>query len=429
MTRTAARRLPLLALLALVLWSCPLWQTTAHADGGSGSSGEIVVYTDLRAITKYGNVMLVRDEALVLPQDLEDAGIAYGDIVEVRFLDQTMDVPVVREYGEVEVGDALIRLKDEATELGLNMGDFASAYLADKSDGEDGAVAWTYKEGIDGPVAIDIVLVEKGGYAIGDGLSYTDERADYPELSDAEFANFRVVATTGMAADTLYRTSSPINPKHGRSAYADAALKEAGVRTVVNLADNSAVAQAYEGFDASYYATTNYVTLDMGTSFATDDFRGRLAEGLRFLARSEGPYAIHCNEGKDRAGVVAALLECLMGATYDEVRADYMTSYANYYGIGPDDPRYDEIADENIGTTLRAMFGTDDLAGADLSVEAQEYVAEIGLSEAEIESLRAHLGAAQQMSASTPAYVYVAAAGGVVVLVGGIYLYRRRKAA
>jgi len=64
----------------------------------------------------------------------------------------------------------------------------------------------------------------------GDGLhlTYTDARSDYPNLSDAAFANFRVIATTGMGEGALYRTASPIDPTHERSAYADAALKMAG---------------------------------------------------------------------------------------------------------------------------------------------------------------------------------------------------------
>ena len=56
----------------------------------------------------------------------------------------------------------------------------------------------------------------------------------------------------------------------------------------------------------------------MGTSFDTEEFRNKLAEGLRFFAAHEGPYAVHCQEGRDRTGVVAVLLECFMGAGYDE---------------------------------------------------------------------------------------------------------------
>ena len=40
------------------------------------------------------------DGRRTLNEDWENAGIGYGDIVEVSFLDQTIDVPVVKEFGE-----------------------------------------------------------------------------------------------------------------------------------------------------------------------------------------------------------------------------------------------------------------------------------------------------------------------------------------
>lgn len=71
-------------------------------------------------------------------------------------------------------------------------------------------------------------------------------------------------------------------------------------------------------FGDSYYATTDIIALGMGTSYDTEEFRNKLAEGLRFFAAHESLYAVHCQEGRDRTGVVAALLECFMGAGYDE---------------------------------------------------------------------------------------------------------------
>ena len=44
-----------------------------------------------------------------------------------------------------------------------------------------------------------------------------NNREDYPELTDEQFANFRNIATTGMGAGILYRSSSPINPELGET--------------------------------------------------------------------------------------------------------------------------------------------------------------------------------------------------------------------
>jgi len=38
-------------------------------------------------------------------------------------------------------------------------------------------------------------------------------------------------------------------------------------------------------------------------------------------------------EGKDRAGIVVAVLQGLSGATVDEIVEDYMVSYENYFKV------------------------------------------------------------------------------------------------
>ena len=131
-------------------------------------------------------------------------------------------------------------------------------------------------------------------------LARSNERADYPDLTDEQYANFRAVTTTGMGQYALYRTSSPINPELNRNKEADAAANAAGVRTVMNLADSAETMKSYEDYAYSYYSGLDVIALNLGVDFAADDFRAGLAEGFRFLAAHDGPYLIHCNEGKDR---------------------------------------------------------------------------------------------------------------------------------
>ena len=383
---------------------------------------------DLDQISKYGNVRLVSDGRLMTQEDFADAGIEYGDIVTVSFLDLQMDIPVVKNYSEVGTGDRLLRVGENETELAINMGDFASEYIADKSTFEDQTFAWTYKKGIS-DVTFRFVLKEKGGLYETYGhesLTYSDERSDYPDLSDEQFANFRAVSTTGMGKDILYRTATPIDPVHNRNTYADAACKKHGIKTIMNLSDSEAEAKSFPGYDKTYYSTVDYIPLSMGVNFDSDDFREKLAEGLRYFAEHKGPYAVHCTEGKDRAGTVSALLECLMGATYEEVVSDYMVSYYNYYGITADDDRYETIVGENIDATLRTMYKTDDLTGADLAAEAEEYCREIGLTDDEIAALKTNLGGGQTAGKEK----YTAFAVFIAVLFAGAAaaaVFRRRK--
>ena len=107
----------------------------------------------------------------------------------------------------------------------------------------------------------------------------------------------------------------------------DQAIRSAGVTVVMNLSDTAGQVEGFEGFKDSYYATTEYIPLSCAMDFTTESFREKLREGLLFFAGHPGVYAVHCLEGKDRTGIVIALLECLMGADLEEVVDDYCGAY------------------------------------------------------------------------------------------------------
>ena len=387
----------LLALLMLLPVSLPaLAEDTdpANAVHAADSARAIEATAEAANIKKYGNVVLsVKRDVLM------DAGFTYGDVLDVSFLDRTLMLPLCSNYSDVDSGTPAVfaRTEDVYVELAINMGDFATTYgIAVKTTYEDKTFSWDYAEGVEGPLTVTISMKEPGGYYdeyVMHQLSYTNERGDYPDLTDAQFANFRAVATRGMGAGVLYRTASPVNPERGRNTYADAAIRAAGVTVVMNLADDPETVRGYEGYAESYYATTAYIALNMGIDFAAEDFQMKLAEGLRFFAEHPGVYAVHCTEGKDRAGFVTALLECLMGASCDEVIADYMVTYFNYYGVTKDDARYETIANSNIVKSLQRAFGVDDLQSADLAALAGTYLLGIGLTDAELAALRTNLSA------------------------------------
>lgn len=136
----------------------------------------------------------------------------------------------------------------------------------------------------------------------------------------------------------------------------------------------------------------------MGVDIAGEDFGQKLAEGLRFLNNNEGPYLIHCTEGKDRAGFVSALLESLMGATFDEVVADYMVTYENYYKVEKGSEQHTSIAESNIITSLTTVVcGLEkgsDISNVDLAKAAEGYLLNIGMTSDEIKTLKLKLSTA-----------------------------------
>ena len=360
----------------------------------------------VKTIEKYGNLDLT-----IPTSALTDAGYAYGDLVNVTVNGVNYEMPYCTSYSDVDTGSTLLRANGDLLIVAINMGDFATTNgLATKTTLADKSFQWYYGDTVTTPVTVSISLKEKEGYLADyllHKLTRTNVRTDYANLSDAEFANFRVVGTTGMGLNMLYRSSSPVNPELGRNTYADAAAKAAGIKTVMNLADDEATMKAYEGYSSTYYSTLKVDCLNMGVDFSAAEFKTKLAAGLRYFVENEGPYLVHCNEGKDRAGFVSALLECYMGATASEVICDYMVTYYNYYGVQPGTEQYTAIANSNIVKTLQNAFGISDLYAADVNLkkEATEYITALGLTEAEQATLAAHLGATNPATTVTGVYV------------------------
>lgn len=339
--------------------------------------------TQVAGVDKYGNLTLD-----LLTQALLDAGFEFGDLIQVEIAGTVFQAPFVTAYSDVDVGSLLVRgpggVGTANVMLAINMGNFADTYGVQEGD------------------AVALTLAEKGTY-LGEWLirqlQRTNERADYP--SDEVFANFREVTTGQMGKGIYYRSSSPVNNELGRAAYADALMKAAGIKTVINLADGPEELASYfaqPDFNSPYYKELydqgRVILLNMGVDFRSADFQAKLKEGLEFLMAHEGPYLIHCTEGKDRAGFVSALLEALVGSSVEEIKDDYMCSFTNYYGVEYGSEQYEKIAESNVLASLRDIAGLPagaSLEGVDLSAAAEAYLAGIGLSPEQIELLKAKL--------------------------------------
>ena len=344
------------------------------------------------SISKYGNVKLNLSHAAVLE------AFDYGDILTVRFADAAVDVPLCKNFSDVDSGCASLVLQmdgdTEETELNINMGNFAETYgIARKLVHEDKSYEWQYYDGITDKLEFTITLKEKAGYLAEftlRSMSASNLREDYPALSDAEFANFRMVTAGEIGNGILYRSASPVDPKENRNRCSDAAAKAAGVTVFVDLADKEADLSAFPGEAESYFAGQKHIAVAATLDFTAAENQAKLAEALRFMAANPGVYDIFCLQGKDRTGLVIALLESLMGAGYDEIAADYMVSYYNYYGITAEDPAYTLTLDGNLRKNLQNLFGADP-AEADLRRAAEGYLTSIGLTEEEIAALKRNL--------------------------------------
>ncbi len=362
-------------------------------------AGYDVLEGGVTEIQKYGNIILD-----IASQDLLDAGYEYGDMLTVTVNDTDHEMPLCTNYSDVDTGSLVLRDAEGVLIAAINMGDFATTNsLAEKVTAEDGSFEWKFAEGKSiEDITVSIAMAAKGGYHdqyIIHQLERTNERSDYD--SDEIFANFRNIAAGELGENALFRSSSPVNGELGRAAYADDFCEASGIQAVMNLADAGEDIEGYfeeEGFDSPYYQSLyedgKVKALNLGVDFTADDFKSGLADGLRFFAENEGPYLVHCTEGKDRAGFVSALLSCFMGADFDEVVNDYMTTYVNYYHLTEDSEQYAAVKNSNIVSILEAITGSEkgaDLSEVDLAKAAEEYLADIGLSEEEAAALKDNL--------------------------------------
>ena len=349
-------------------------------------------------IQKYGNLVLS-----ITKSDMDSIGAEYGDVFTVDLGDQVLEAPYCTSYSDVEIGDLVLRNDGDGIILAINMGDFASSYgIATKVSNPDKTYQWVFEEGKKlEDITLSLILTGKGEYRdqyLIHQLSRTNEREDYS--SDAVFANFREIVGGNLGSGALYRSSSPVNNEIGRAKYADELVSLNNIRSVMNLADSRETIEGYfkeEDFASPYYKTLyengQVIALNMGVSFKTREFQNGLVEGLTFLSKNEGPYLVHCNEGKDRAGFTSALLSALMGLTYDEIASDYMTSYENYYHVEKGTEQYEAVKRSNIDSMLSFIAGveTKDLENVDLAAKAEEFLIAIGMEKADIDTLKSKL--------------------------------------
>ena len=230
-------------------------------------------------------------------------------------------------------------------------------------------------------------------------IHYKDDRSLFD--SDEMFANFRAVSAGQIKANTLYRSASPCDNQHNRAPYVDTLMGQAGVKLIIDLADNDEKIAGYmqkEDFNSpnfkTLYEQNSVVPLALNTNYGSDAFKAKLMKGLEAMAASSGPYLVHCTEGKDRTGFVCMLLEALCGATYQEIVDDYMITYQNYYRITKEsDPdRYDVIVHEVLEPMIKLVVGKDvDLKTADYAALTAAYLTNAGMTAQQVEALRAGL--------------------------------------
>ena len=362
---------------------------TAIEESSSSDASEIVsveaVVTDTFEVFAFGTLKIdISADSLLSKFD-------YGDFVTVMVPGyDTVDVPVVENISDVFAGEFLLRAS-----RGLNY------VTVDIHYGQAGEF-FGIERGAEFPIDVIVRMKKKGGYLnhlkLLESLAMSFSVSAYPDLSAEEYANFRMVSTTGVRNGVLYRSSSPIDPSIGRNRYADSLAEVAGIETFVNLTDCREYAEAYDGYDESYYATKNALFLEITPAFVNSQFKEWFVFGLRYMIEHDGPYLVHCTYGMDRTGYTIAVIEALMGASAEEIREDYVTTHRNYFKVVGGkhvslNQEESDVITEIIERLMRIAYekeGVDisDFDNVDLAAATEKYLLALGMTKDEIEVLK-----------------------------------------
>lgn len=228
-------------------------------------------------------------------------------------------------------------------------------------------------------------------------LIYADEQKEGEP--DEVYANFREITGGSLKKEMFFRSASPCDNTHNRAAVTDDLAEIAGIRCVLNLADSQEELDSYrelEDYQSDYYdllnGEENVILLNLGSNYMDENYAATLAEGVYEMTRHEGPYLIHCQEGKDRTGFACALLLALAGASQQEIVDDYIITYENYYGIKEeDDPdRYQAVSNLVIDFLSYLTNAPDrtDFTPEELKDGAENYLRLGGLTDEQITEIQ-----------------------------------------
>lgn len=228
-------------------------------------------------------------------------------------------------------------------------------------------------------------------------LTYSDERSKYD--SDEQFGNFREVRGGIIKPGVLYRGASPIDNSRKRAEIVDNLLKKNNIKYNIDLADKKENISTQSKYVVHEYMqglieTNKSIFLGMAAAYKADEFSAKMKDLFLSILNNDGPYYIHCLEGKDRTGYVCMVIEALCGATYQELVDDYFVTYKNYYGIEKGSEQYDVIKALHIDEMIRYVFSFDKnvlLLGAGYYSVARAYLKNLGLSEEQIDSIQEKL--------------------------------------
>ena len=360
----------------IILVLASLLTVTTSCSNDDNSIDEPMLKGSITSYNDFGAAFLDITEA-----DMTQAGFTLGDVISITVEDTTIVMPYYDGFYNRN-GEYVCVAYPTSPTIRFTANNIG---LPPKLLGLEGH-------------SVTIRMQEKGGsldVQLAMSMTYSNNRNDYTNISDAAFANARAVSAGNIANGVLHRSSSPFCNDNNRAFCVSQYLEDVGVKSVLDLNDTEEDMLGY--VDMPPYSRTlweggNVILCPLKTDPTADDYNEQLIAALKVLPSHPAPYVVHCMEGKDRTGYVCALLEGLCGATYDEIVADYLITYDNYYGITPasDSDVCNALVSLRLNTCLMYYAGVDDeslLPAVDYAKAFSNYLLTHGMSPEQLNAL------------------------------------------
>lgn len=340
-------------------------------------------------------------------EDFNKLGFEFGDSVNISFSNgyKYRNIPYYNGYytktGDPQLlgypGYKYLKVAISNGEDLWNMADLDINKLA----GEQNLLWDTFN--LDENVTVTITLAEKGKYLDiqnARDIHYFDDRELYD--TNEVFANFREMKGGNLKENYFYRGASPCDNQHKRVQYVDELMKQTGIKYIINLADTDEKILSYmqkQDFKSPYFQSlynqndnNNFVMpLALNMNYGSKYFITQTKKAMLAILNNDGPFYIHCTEGKDRTGYVCMLIEALAGASYQEIVNDYMLTYRNYYGIESNskDNKYSIIVENVLDPMIQSFVGKKsvDIKTANIAEYAKKFLIKNGLTKEQVADL------------------------------------------
>ncbi len=383
-------RILLVITMALSLSACGNPKTAA-APSTSEAENQISKTYPIREISAFGNLVLDCSQ-----EQMRADGFDVGDLITLEYEDISLTLPITTDYVyDVTNTGALVWYGERRPSFGINSGNFAVDY---------GFVSDTVTTDTFAGKTCSVTMAEKGArkeYLVNIELHMTNNRQDYD--SDMEYANIYPVAGGTLQEGRIYRGSSLFNTETNRTEAAQKVVEELQIRNVIDLtmSPEEAGQKAQQGaWETSPYVA-DLLNGDHIQFFSTGinykaGFDRDMADAFRTLMHLEPPVYLNCQMGRDRTGMASILLMATAGASYEEIRDNFMQTYYNYYKIKPGDAAYEAMEDGIFTIMMKILTKVENpstLTPEELTSAAAAYLKNGGFTDDEFAALQAYLNA------------------------------------